>query len=118
LPVDRAARASTLATWPLRWSNACCSHPRRGESCLDAGGRRLREELGFSCELQFLFKFQYAAVYDGCYAENEMDWVFIGQYAGPIELNRAEAVDHQLIAPAALQRSIERSRRVALRGCG
>ena len=100
-------RSPGKATWPLRWSNACCSHPRRGESCLEAGTRRLREELGFSCDLQFLFKFQYAAIYDDRFAENELDWVFAGRYSGPIRLNPTEAVDHRFVAAGELRRELE-----------
>ena len=39
-------RAADKPLWPLYWSNACCSHPRAGETVEDAARRRLREELG------------------------------------------------------------------------
>ena len=32
---------------PLLWTNTCCSHQRVGESNLEAGTRRLQEEMGF-----------------------------------------------------------------------
>ena len=54
-------RASTKRLWPLYWSNSCCSHPRRAESMELAIRRRLLEELGLKCDLQFLFKFRYQA---------------------------------------------------------
>ncbi len=41
--------------------------------------RRLREELGISCPLQFLFKFQYQAQFDATGAEHELCSVFIGR---------------------------------------
>ena len=37
------------------WSNACCSHPRKGERTEEAAHRRLLEELGFDCELSPFF---------------------------------------------------------------
>jgi isopentenyl-diphosphate delta-isomerase len=30
---------------PLLWTNTCCSHQRNGESNIEAGTRRLREEM-------------------------------------------------------------------------
>ena len=43
------------------WTNTCCSHPYPGESVLEAGKRRLFEEMGFSCELTQEFSFLYKA---------------------------------------------------------
>ena len=33
---------------PLLWTNTCCSHQREGESNIEAGSRRLFEEMGLS----------------------------------------------------------------------
>ena len=41
------------------WANACCSHPRKGESLEAAAARRLSEELGISCAVTELFSFVY-----------------------------------------------------------
>lgn len=37
---------------PLLWTNTCCSHQREGESNVEAGKRRLMEEMGFTTELK------------------------------------------------------------------
>ena len=34
---------------PGLWTNTCCSHQRDGEDTLEAGRRRLREEMGMGC---------------------------------------------------------------------
>ena len=36
---------------PLLWTNTCCSHQREGENNVQAGSRRLQEEMGFTTEL-------------------------------------------------------------------
>ena len=35
------------------WTNACCTHPRAGETAEAAARRRLYEELGVDCDLRF-----------------------------------------------------------------
>ena len=65
---------------PLLWTNTCCSHQREGESNLEAGNRRLYEEMGFQTELKELFSFIYKAPFDNGLTEHELDHVMIGFY--------------------------------------
>ncbi|WP_293788015.1 isopentenyl-diphosphate Delta-isomerase [uncultured Pedobacter sp.] len=60
------------------WTNTCCSHPRIGESNIHAARRRLMEEMGMDCELNYLFKFTYKAVFENGLTEHEVDHVFFG----------------------------------------
>ena len=60
------------------WTNTCCSHPRPGESALEAAHRRLKEEMGMQCHLQPAFRFLYKAVLDNHLTEHELDHVFVG----------------------------------------
>lgn len=96
-------RASSKRLWPLYWSNSCCSHPRRSESMETAVQRRLREELGVSCPLQFLFKFRYQAQFDDSGAENELCSVFIGRTASPPRVNREEIMAWRWVSAEALE---------------
>lgn len=61
-----------------KWSNTCCSHPRPGEDLKSAALRRLKEEMGMTCELEYLFSFIYRAELDKGLIEYEYDHVFIG----------------------------------------
>jgi isopentenyl-diphosphate delta-isomerase len=71
-------RASAKPLWPGGWSNACCTHPRPGESALDACRRRAREELGVDVEPSFAFRYSYAAAYRDVGIEREVCHVFTG----------------------------------------
>ena len=95
-------RAPSKQLWPMFWSNSCCSHPRRAESIESAARRRLREELGLSCPLHFLFKFQYQAQFDSAGAENELCSVFIGRASERVTVNPAEINAWRWISPEAL----------------
>lgn len=65
---------------PLLWTNTCCSHQRNGESNIEAGSRRLFEEMGFKTELKELFHFIYKAPFDNGLTEHELDHVMIGYF--------------------------------------
>lgn len=60
------------------WTNTCCSHPRPGESVLEAGQRRLMEEMGMACELTERFQFLYRSELDQGLIEHELDHVMFG----------------------------------------
>jgi isopentenyl-diphosphate delta-isomerase len=96
-------RAASKQLWPLYWSNSCCSHPRRAETMETAIHRRLQQELGLSCALHFLFKFQYQAQFDAGGAEHEICSVFIGRCSEPVRVNRSEVLAWRWLAPEALQ---------------
>ena len=65
---------------PLLWTNTCCSHQRENETNIEAGTRRLREEMGFETELKEMFHFIYKAPFDNGLTEHELDHVMIGCY--------------------------------------
>ena len=99
-------RSAAKRLWPLYWSNSCCSHPRGEESLESATQRRLYEELGVRCPLQFLFKFQYQAQFDATGAENELCSVYVGKTSQPIRANSDEIHDWRWISLDALQREM------------
>jgi isopentenyl-diphosphate delta-isomerase len=78
---------------PLLWTNTCCSHQREGETNIQAGNRRLFEEMGFDTEIKELFHFIYKAPFDNGLTEHELDHVMIGYYNGIPEINREEVED-------------------------
>lgn len=78
---------------PLLWTNTCCSHQREGETNLEAGHRRLFEEMGIKTELRELFHFIYKAPFDNGLTEHELDHVMIGYYNQIPEINLEEAAD-------------------------
>lgn len=84
---------------PLLWSNSCCSHQREGESNIEAGKRRLMEEMGFSTELRELFSFIYKAPFDNGLTEHELDHVMIGHYEEDPEVNPLEVADWKWMLP-------------------
>ena len=83
-------RAADKYHSPLLWTNTCCSHQRMGETNLEAGTRRLREEMGFETVLKELFSFIYKAPFDNGLTEHELDHVLLGYYSGEPRINPEE----------------------------
>ena len=88
------------------WTNACCSHPRRGEPLMEAVHRRLVEELGFDCDVEELFSFMYRTAFSEHLFEYEFDHVFLGSYDGPITLNEEEASEIKWVALEELKKDV------------
>lgn len=83
-------RAADKYHSPLLWTNTCCSHQRNGETSLEAGKRRLQEEMGFTCDLEEVFSFIYKAPFDNGLTEHELDHVMIGNYNENPIINKEE----------------------------
>jgi len=75
------------------WTNTCCSHPRDQEDLVEAGKRRLKEEMGFTTDLNLVFNFIYKAKLDNDLTEHEFDHVLIGNYSLAPKPNPAEVGD-------------------------
>ncbi|WP_452218909.1 isopentenyl-diphosphate Delta-isomerase [Lacinutrix undariae] len=65
---------------PLLWTNTCCSHQREGESNIEAGKRRLMEEMGFVTDLKETISFIYKAPFDNGLTEHEFDHIMLGHF--------------------------------------
>lgn len=76
---------------PYLWSNTCCSHPRPGGDIKKEAEKRLKQEMGFSTALKEVFRLRYKVRY-GLLTENEIDYVFLGQYNSNPRPNRKEAL--------------------------
>ena len=88
------------------WTNTCCSHPRPQEQVTDAAARRLKEEMGFTCELKKLFDFTYRSELNNGLTEFEFDHVLGGFYNGIISYNEDEVDDYKYVPLSAIQKSI------------
>lgn len=75
---------------PGLWTNTCCSHQRDGESNVEAGKRRLQEEMGFSTELKDTISFIYKAPFDNGLTEHEFDHILVGYFEGEPTINPEE----------------------------
>ena len=93
--------------WPEFWSNACCSHPRRGEGLPQAVVRRAEQELGLAVAPEFLFKFQYRATFVDAGSEFELCSVFLSHGSPPPRVNTTEIAEWRWISPEDLDREIE-----------
>jgi isopentenyl-diphosphate delta-isomerase len=102
-------RAGSKHHFAGRWSNTCCSHPRPGESVLEAGRRRLDEELGVTARLSTSGSFTYEALdpVSGL-VERELDHVLVGRWSGDPAPDPAEVGAWRWVEVDELRSSLER----------
>lgn len=89
------------------WTNACCSHPRFGETLETAIHRRLVEEMGFDCNMKEEKTFLYRAELDNNLIEHELDHIYIGYYEGTPIINKEEVEDWRWISIEELKKEIK-----------
>jgi isopentenyl-diphosphate delta-isomerase len=94
---------------PLLWTNTCCSHQRVGETNLQAGKRRLEEEMGFTADLKELFSFIYKAPFDNGLTEHELDHVMVGYYDNAPVINIEEVASWKWMTPKAIKEDIDKN---------
>ncbi|MFG6688073.1 isopentenyl-diphosphate Delta-isomerase [Mariniflexile sp. HNIBRBA6329] len=91
---------------PLLWTNTCCSHQRVGETNIQAGKRRLMEEMGFVVDLEDSISFIYKAPFDNGLTEHEYDHVLLGTYNGEPNINPDEVAGWKWMPLEAIKNDI------------
>lgn len=92
---------------PGLWTNTCCSHQREGESNIEAGKRRLQEEMGFSTELKDTISFIYKAPFDNGLTEHEFDHILVGEYFKDPKPNPEEVGDWKWMSLEAIKQDMQ-----------
>lgn len=91
------------------WANTCCSHPLKGEDREDTIHKRLKNEMGFDCDLKPFFQFIYRAELDNDLIEYELDQVYIGYYDNSPVPNPDEVCDWKWMDIEKLKVDLEQS---------
>lgn len=82
---------------PGLWSNTCCSHQKAGETTIEAANNRLKEEMGFNCELMEVYSLIYKIKLNLKLWEHEFDHILIGYYNGEVFPNSKEVSEYKWI---------------------
>lgn len=102
-------RASEKMLWPGDWDGTVASHPREGETYVSSAERRMPEELGISCKMDYLMKFEYHVPYKDVGSENEICGTLIGivDESTKFKMIKGEIDEIKWITPTELVREIE-----------
>lgn len=79
-------RSMSKMLWPGDWDGTVASHPRQSENYISSAERRLPEELGITCKLDYLYKFEYHVPYKNIGSENEVCGTLIGILDDPTKI--------------------------------
>lgn len=107
-------RSKTKMLWPGGWDGTVASHPRQSETYVSSAERRLPEEIGISCKLDYLFKFEYHVPYKNIGSENEICGTLIGTVNDPskIRLVKEEIDDIKWVSLDELLVDIKKSTQI------
>jgi isopentenyl-diphosphate delta-isomerase len=78
-----------------------------GETVIEAAHRRLKEEMGFDCQLEQKFHFIYKVKLENQLIENELDHVLIGEFNENPSPNPDEVHDYRWISLPELKKEID-----------
>ncbi len=71
-------RSESKMLWPNDWDGTVASHPRESETYVLSAERRMPEEIGISCKMNYVNKFEYHVPYKNIGSENEICGTLIG----------------------------------------
>jgi len=71
-------RSESKMLWPNDWDGTVSSHPKESETYVSSAERRMPEEIGISCKMNYVNKFEYHVPYKDIGSENEICGTLIG----------------------------------------
>ncbi len=71
-------RSDSKMLWPGDWDGTVASHPREGETYVSSAERRMPEEIGIECKMNYVNKFEYHVPYKDVGSENEVCGTLMG----------------------------------------
>ena len=71
-------RSDEKMLWPGYWDGTVASHPRESETYVSSAERRMPEEIGISCKMNYVNKFEYHVPYKDVGSENEICGTLVG----------------------------------------
>ena len=71
-------RSESKMLWPGYWDGTVASHPRESETYVSSAERRMPEEIGIVCKMNYMNKFEYHVPYKDVGSENEICGTLIG----------------------------------------
>lgn len=102
-------RANEKMLWPGDWDGTVASHPREGETYASSAERRMPEELGIACKMDYLMKFEYHVPYKDVGSENEICGTLIGivDESTKFKMVKGEIDEIKWISPTELIKEID-----------
>ncbi len=104
-------RSPKKMLWPGDWDGTVASHPRESETYVSSAERRMPEEIGISCKMDYLFKFEYHVPYKDVGSENEICGTLMGivKSSSEFSLIEDEISDSKWITADELKEEIQKN---------
>jgi len=105
-------RSEGKMLWPNDWDGTVASHPRESETYVSSAERRMPEEIGISCKMNYVNKFEYHVPYKDIGSENEICGTLIGTIDSfdNSSLMKDEISETKWIKPDELKNELEQNK--------
>jgi len=105
-------RSEGKMLWPNDWDGTVASHPKESETYVSSAERRMPEEIGISCKMNYVNKFEYHVPYKDIGSENEICGTLIGTIDSFDESSmiKDEISEIKWINPDELKNELEQNR--------
>ena len=107
-------RSEGKMLWPNDWDGTVASHPRESETYVSSAERRMPDEIGISCKMNYVNKFEYHVPYKDIGSENEICGTLIGTVDSfdNSRMIKDEISEVKWINPDELKNELERNKDV------